>query len=450
MALRGKLLANLSLAKSRPNQEEGYLSKCKRYLASIPSQDKNARKKLNFVSSSAQSNENAPDQSSKVLDPSKISPPSGSGMCLMWKTGQVSSGSDIDGKESSDDISGGDKNEGMDDNENDQLGNPISEGDPAPRTMCKDTEVPADMDGNEANLLRDYGEDIDRNEDNLLRDYGEDIDGNDNNLMRDYGEEERYDIQDKENRYADLSKKKTVRFERKTGKKSARAIQQSFKNGFVTLKKSLRELQKKNDLEPEFLLIVKNNAQKKSDTCSSVFAEKFLTLGAGELMERFCSKSGLQYNVEEFALVKGEGKSLVMDMKGTENAIANKNRKKGKKSESRDTAKDDSSSESLGEHEEPVVVETESSEEEVDIFNMRSSAKAVCTPGSSRIRDSGSLVFGNGSKQTSPELQKQRQDDLKARKEASKKVEVDILGAKNKVRMKKKPITKGKKKPVRF
>ena len=378
-------------------------------------------------------------------------------MCLMWKTGQVSSGSDIDSKESSDNISGGDENEGMDDNENDQLGNPSSEGDPAPQTMCKgndpeykDTEVHADMGGNENDLLRDYGKDIDGNEDNLLRDYGEDIDGNDDNLMRDYGEEERYGIQDKENRYPDLSKKKTVRFERKIGKKSARAIQQSFKNGFVTLKKSLRELQKKNDLEPEFLLIVKNNAQKKSDTCSSVFAEKFLTFGAGELMKRFCSESGLQYNVEEFALVKGEGKSLEMDMKGTENAIAKKNRKKGKKSRSRDTAKDDSSSESLGEHEEPVVVETESSEEEVDIFNMRSSAKAVCTPGSSRIRDSGSLVFGNGSKQTSPELQKQRQDDLKARKEASKKVEVDILGAKNKVRMKKKPITKGRKKPVRF
>ena len=56
--------------------------------------------------------------------------------------------------------------------------------------------------------------------------------------------------------------------------------------------------------------------------------KKFLTIGAGELMKRFCSESGLQYNVEEFALVKGEGKSLEMDMKGTENAIANKNRKK--------------------------------------------------------------------------------------------------------------------------
>ena len=52
MATRGKILANLSLAKSRPNQEEGFLSKCKRYLASLPSQDKNAKMKLNFVLSS--------------------------------------------------------------------------------------------------------------------------------------------------------------------------------------------------------------------------------------------------------------------------------------------------------------------------------------------------------------------------------------------------------------
>ena len=172
MATHGKLLANLSLAKSRLNQEEGYLSKCKRFLASLPSQDKTPRKKLNFDSSSAQSNGNAPEQSSKVLVPSKISPPSG--MCLMWKTGQVSSGSDINSKESSDNISGGNRNEGMDDNENYQLGNPRSEGDPAPQTICKgndaeykDTEVHADMDGNENNLIRDYGEDIDGNEGNL-------------------------------------------------------------------------------------------------------------------------------------------------------------------------------------------------------------------------------------------------------------------------------------------
>ena len=237
MAFRGKLLANLSLAKSRPNQEEGFLSKCNRFLASLPSRDKTARKKLNFLSTSAQSCENTPDQSSKALDPPKISPPSG--MCLMWKTGQISSGSDIGWKESSDNISGGDmvENEAKDDNENDQLGNPRSEGDPAPQTMCAGESI-------QVNDAEYNTEDIDGNENNLFRDYGEDIDGNDNNLMRDYGEEERYDIQDKENRYVDLNKKKTVRFERKTGKKSARAIQQSFKNGFVTLKKRLRDQQK--------------------------------------------------------------------------------------------------------------------------------------------------------------------------------------------------------------
>ena len=121
MATRGKLLANLSRAKSRPNQEEGFLSKCNRFLASLPSPDKTARKKLEFVSSSPQSFENTPDQSSKVLVPPKISPPSG--MCLMWKTGQISSGSDIGSKKSSDNTSGGDidENEAMDDNENDQL-----------------------------------------------------------------------------------------------------------------------------------------------------------------------------------------------------------------------------------------------------------------------------------------------------------------------------------------
>ena len=100
MAFRGKLLANLSPAKSRPNQEEGFRSKCNRFFASLLSPDKTARKKLNFLSSSAQSFENTPDQSSKVLDPPKISPPSV--MCLMWKTGQISSGSDIGGIESSD------------------------------------------------------------------------------------------------------------------------------------------------------------------------------------------------------------------------------------------------------------------------------------------------------------------------------------------------------------
>ena len=74
----------------------------------------------------------------------------------------------------------------------------------------------------------------------------------------------------------------------------------------------------------------------------------------------------------------------------------------------------------------------------VDIFNMGKTAVVMATPGSKRIEDTGCLVFGNGSKQTSPELQKQRHSVLKKRKEASKKVEVDVLGGKKKVVMKKK------------
>ena len=66
-----------------------------------------------------------------------------------------------------------------------------------------------------------------------------------------------------------------------------------------------------------------------------------------------------------------------------------------------------------------------------DIFNMRTQAVRVDTPGISldNLRDSGTLVYASGAKKTTPELQKQRENKKKETAEASKKVHSDVLGA---------------------
>ena len=67
---------------------------------------------------------------------------------------------------------------------------------------------------------------------------------------------------------------------------------------------------------------------------------------------------------------------------------------------------------------------------DLDIFNMRTQAVRVDTPGTSQdnLRDSGTLVYASGAKKTTPELQKQREKRKKETAEASKKVHSDVLG----------------------
>ena len=60
---------------------------------------------------------------------------------------------------------------------------------------------------------------------------------------------------------------------------------------------------------------------------------------------------------------------------------------------------------------------------------MKEKAIKVRTPGTSKdaLIDTGTLVYGNGVKKTSPEIQTRREKAKKDRKEASKKVATDLL-----------------------
>ena len=426
MASRGKLLASLSRSLANSNQQkENYISKCKRYLATLPSSNKNAKKKLSFgvdapgkpdagdtVDNEHQNERVAPEVVCPA--PAIVNASPSPGMFLLWKTGLVESPS----KKST-------ENESIDKNSEQR-----SEDEPLDNVIDDNVEPTFPQ-----NDIVDMNMNIQNN----------DYDNNEDGLLRDYGQEESEQSLEKENRIVveNVRKKKKDVIKKTIGKKSTRAIQRSFKSGFLTIKMNISQLQKKNDLESDFLLVVKNNASKKNKTNSSLLAEKYLTVGAGNLMEQFCSSSGLQYNPEEFAMLKSGDKSMDLDIRGTAKAIENINKRRGKKVVEEESSIKESEHE-VEEDESPEVVSSDDSVSDVDIFNMRKTAINVATPGSSRIKDDGCLVFGNGSKQTSPELYKQRQSDLKNRKEASKKVEVDILGAKKKVMMKKKTKTQKK------
>ena len=104
--------------------------------------------------------------------------------------------------------------------------------------------------------------------------------------------------------------------------KTKRAVEQSVKSGFLTLKKNLRMLQMKNGLEADFLLIMKNNYQKKQKKNSAVTAEKYLTFGAGNLKEMFSSGSGVVYNPEKFVLLDSSD-NMDVDQEETIKAIQN-------------------------------------------------------------------------------------------------------------------------------
>ena len=95
------------------------------------------------------------------------------------------------------------------------------------------------------------------------------------------------------------------------------------KSGFLTLKSNLSTLQVKNGLKADFLLIMKNNYQKKEKRNLSVMAYKYLTFGAGDLKEMFSSGSGVVYNPEKFVILDSCEKALDVDQGETIKAIQN-------------------------------------------------------------------------------------------------------------------------------
>ena len=106
MASRGKLLASLSRSLANSNQQkENYISKCKRYLATLPSPNKNAKKKLSFgvdapgkpdTGDTVDKGDNE-HQDERVAPevvcpaPAIVNASPSPGMFLLWKTGLVES-----------------------------------------------------------------------------------------------------------------------------------------------------------------------------------------------------------------------------------------------------------------------------------------------------------------------------------------------------------------------
>ena len=96
MASRGKLLASLSRSLANSNQQkESFISKCTRYLATLPSPKKNAKKKLSFgVDASGKTDAGDNEHQDEQVAPEAVCPapaivnssPS-PGMFLLWKTG---------------------------------------------------------------------------------------------------------------------------------------------------------------------------------------------------------------------------------------------------------------------------------------------------------------------------------------------------------------------------
>ena len=285
------------------------------------------------------------------------------------------------------------------------------------------------------------------------------------------------------------SKRKNIEKHRKSKTikkvdKSKRAFVQSVKNGFLTIKFSLKHLQSKNGLDPDFLLIMKNNAQKKQKRNSSHLAEKFLTFGAGSLKERFSSGVGVKFNPREFFILQN-GENFDEDIDETTKAIKNMQSSveddvddsnvEGSEKENHSSRQinrsvpkpvflDDDHETVSVDHDEDLSERSDNSDTDsefaFDIFNMRSNARRVSTPGAvveatpdvstpATVSDPGSLVYGNGAKKTSPEIQKQRDENKRKKQEAAKKVQSDILETGKATKKGKGKAAKGGKKKTR-
>ena len=455
MSSRGQALQKLSLLNSNQKKtsvetpepvggvKENYLSKCKRYLKSLPSNTvivdtpaargskKVSKKKLNFVA------QNADDEVIENEDPKEVpdfelvegteaGPSQGnttSGLCLLWKTGQIDSPSKAsDADEEIDESEKSPESEAPVNVETIES----SDEQPSPRK-----EAPTAVEKSAANVDETIAEEPSAN---VLND-SEPVSG-------DVGIESDVNVPVPKK---GLNKKKKNEKDKASkaidkAEKTKRAVEQSVKSGFLTLKKNLRMLQMKNGLEADFLLIMKNNYQKKQKKNSAVTAEKYLTFGAGNLKEMFSSGSGVVYNPEKFVLLDSSD-NMDVDQEETIKAIQNIGRTT--ESQKKKNVKTSSVpppppailvSESESNSEEENEDSSESSDSDVssdlDIFNMRTQAVRVDTPGTSQdnLRDSGTLVYGSGAKKTSPELQKQREKRKKETVEASKKVQSDVLG----------------------
>ena len=194
---------------------------------------------------------------------------------------------------------------------------------------------------------------------------------------------------------------------------------------------------------------MKYNGQKANLKNSSVFAEKYLAIGAGDLKTRFSSGDGVVYNPDEFLILRNESKNLEIDSSETTKAIKNfGNNKRPKPTINKGTELPSTSDDVQSECE--SFERSSESSSEVNIFDMKSKARKVGTPGQ-RIADKGTLVYGNGVNLVTPELKSQRAETNKARKIAAKKVSTDLIETYSKKTTKtitKKP--KKKSKLVRF
>ena len=465
MASRGQALRKLSLLNSNQKKtsaetdepfvgvKENYLSKCKRYLKSLPSNtvivDTPAargsktvsKKKLNFVAKNATE---AGDDVMENEDPKKVpdaeveedteAGPS-QGLCLLWRTGQLESPSKAsDADEETDKRGKSPESEApVNDDDGDEVNVETAEssdGQPSPRKEPA-AAVEKSVDENIAEELSA----------NILND-SEPMAGND-----EIESDENVPVPKKGLKNKRKSKKERASKTIDKAEKTKRAVEQSVKSGFLTLKKNLRTLQVKNGLEADFLLIMKNNYQKKQKKNSSVTAEKYITFAAGDLKEMFSSGSGVVYNPEKFVILDNS-ENMDVDQQETIKAIQNigktpevlkspkkKNKKKSSVPPPPPVSESESDSEEQSEDSSEALDSSKSSDSDIssnlDIFNMGAQAVRVDTPGTSRdsLRDSGTLVYGSGAKKTTEEVQKQREKRKKETAEASKKVQSDVLGA---------------------
>ena len=388
MSSRGKQLLSLArkkasikktnkITRSDLHVEEGYLSKCKRFLNSLPNRrdGKSVARRLSYQRRSPsesrkvdqnnvdETNSDTNDNHNMISDhgsfdddaheSEQVSAPPQNNLCLLWKTGEES-----------------------------------------PDESEKEYESPSPEQVSDEELVETQ---VERNIEN------------DNNRISVHS-----------------AKKKKFPSARADGSKSVRAVLQSMKRGFTTIKQNLSQLQSKNGLQSDYLLIMKYNGQKANLKNSSVFAEKYLAIGAGDLKTRFSSGDGVVYNPDEFLILRNESKHLEIDSSETTKAIKNfgHNSRRPKPTFNKGTelpsTSDDVQSECVS------VDRSSESSSEVNIFDMKSKARKVSTPGQ-RIADKGTLVYGNGVNLVTPELKSQRAETNKARKIAAKKVSTDII-----------------------
>ena len=237
---------------------------------------------------------------------------------------------------------------------------------------------------------------------------------------------------------------RTVKKTIKSKPKSKRAAQQSFKNGYLTLKNNLKYLQVKNGFCNDFLLIVKNNSQNIEKFGSSKSATKYLSFGAGTLKSKFFSSEGVSYNPTEYFLVKDDetlDEDVPLTLKmikklhktesdiDTDNSKTKRNNSKSNKSakmsrqivQNQEQEVSQSSTNASTKHtkikrNKTITVNerkkstqkkripkklkinfdklsTTDSEESTDIFDMKAIARKVITPGGNPSNESSSVSF---------------------------------------------------------